>query len=284
MVDWDQWQTLLAIFRHGTYAAAAKSLEVDATTVARRLKLLEKRIGSELFLRENNRLYPSRRCESLLGDLEVASEALRRAEQQSASVEAGAVWRELRMTAPPFLVSRLFAPEISTLARQHRVHVELLGTASKVELTRREADIAIRIEDRWDEPGADTERIAAERIGVLSYAVYSRKDEDPARLPWAGLKEQYVRTTGNDVMVRLAGAAGLQYQVYHFEALAEIVATGIARAMLPRVVAELDPRLAPVSEPVLEQPLWMLFHRQDRDVLHLSAARSWISDLARARL
>jgi len=284
MVDWDQWQTLLAVFRQGTYAGAARSLRVDATTVGRRVKLLEKRLGYELLLRENGRLYPTARCESLLAHIEAAAEALRGAEQESASVEPGAVWRELRMTAPPFLITNLFAPAIAALTRSHPIQVELMGTASKAGLSRREADIAIRIEDRPQDFRVETERIDAEWIGVLRYATYCSAQRDAETLPWAGLKEQYVRTTGSDVMMALAGAAGFRYQAYHFEPLREIAVAGAARVLLPRFMADQDPRLACVSETVLEQPLWMLYHRQDRDVLHLRAARSWIARLARDRL
>lgn len=280
IVDWDQWQTLLAIFRSGTYSRAAGSLGVDATTVGRRLKLLEKHLGYELFLRENGRLYPTRRCESLLSHVEAAAEALRDAEQESAAVESGTVWRELRMTAPPFLITHLFAPAIATLVRKHRIRAELMGTASKVSLTRREADIAIRIEDRPQELKVESERIDAERIGTLTYAIYCHPERDPETLPWAGLMEQYVRTTGSEIMMELASPDGFQYQAYHFEPLKEIVASGVARAMLPRFIADSDRRLCRIGDTVLQQPLWMLYHWQDREIHHLEAARSWVRMIA----
>ena len=284
MVDWDHWQTLLAIFRSGTHSRAAKALGIDATTVSRRLKLLEKSLGHELFLRENSRLYPTRRCEALLSHIEAAAEALRGAERESAAVEPGTVWRELRMTAPPFLVSHLFAPTIYMLARKNRVRAELMGTASKVSLTRREADISIRIEDRAREFKVQSERIDAEQIGALTYAIYCHPEHDPETLPWAGLMEQYVRTTGSEVMMELVGSDGFRYQAYHFEPLQEIVASGIARAMLPRLMADSDRRLSRTSDTVLQQPLWMLSHRQDRGILHLDAARSWIRQVAHHKL
>ena len=280
MVDWDQWQTLLAVFRSGTYSQAAKSLRVDATTVGRRLKLLEKRVGYQLFLRKEGRLYPTNRCESLLSHIETASEALRAAEQESATSDTGAVWRDLRLTAPPFLVRNLFAPAIATLATVHRIRIELMGIESNASLSRREADIAIRIADRPPNLKVKIEQIESEQIGTLGYAVYCASGIDPATLPWAGLAEEYVRTTGSQAMIELAGSEGFQFRAYHFDVLGEIAATGIARTMLPRFVADNDKRLTRVSETVLQQPLWMLSHRQDREVLHLDSARAWLKTIA----
>lgn len=277
MVNWDQWQTLLAVFRSGTYAGAALSLQVNATTVGRRLKLLEQQLGYQLFFRQEGRFYPTHQCEALITHVETASEILRAAEQDSVTSESGVVWRDVRMTAPPFLIKHLFAPAVAELTKVHRIRIELLGTGSHVSLSRREADIAIRIEDRPPPFKAEAGQIDAERIGMLAYAVYCRSDLDPVGLPWAGLMEDYVRTTGSDVMTRLAGGKGFQFRANHFDVLAEIAVTGAARTMLPCIIADGDARLQSVSNIVLEQPLWMLSHRQDRDVHHLKGVRSWIA-------
>lgn len=284
MIDWDQWQTMLAVFRNGTYAGAAQSLGVDATTVGRRLKLLEKHLGYDLFLRQDGRLFPTNRCETLLAHIESADEALRGAEKELATAQLGAVWRTLRLTAPPFLVTHLFAPAIRTLTDPRRMRIELMGTASRAGLSRREADIAIRIHDRPEVFRVETGRIEAEEIGALAYATYCSPDRDPETLPWAGLMEQYVRTSGTRTMLELAGTDGFHYQAYHFEPLREIAAAGVARVMLPRLMGDPDRRLVAASDTVLEQPLWMLYHRQDRDVHHLRAAREWIVAQAGERL
>ncbi|WP_282611209.1 LysR family transcriptional regulator [Pelagibius sp. Alg239-R121] len=279
MIAWDQWHTLLAVFRHGTYATAAKALRIDSTTVGRRLKQLEREVGYELFVRENERLHPTSRCEELLTHIETAAEALRGAEQQSAVDELGAVWRELRITAPPFVVTNLLAPSMDRLTKNLRIKVELIATASKAFLARREADIAIRIDDGPGVTKFDTARIEAEQIGSLEYGIYCAPGRDPESLPWAGLIERYSRSSGSETMLELAGPSGLRYQAHQFETIQKIAASGVARALLPRFIADADPGLTPIGDTILEQPLWMLFHRQDRDILHLKSARAWIKDL-----
>ena len=283
MVDWEQWETLLAVFRGGTFAQAAKTLRVDATTVGRRLKLLERRVGYALFVREDGRLYPTNRCEQLLPHIEAASEALRAAENQTAT-PAGAIWRHLRLTAPPFLITHLLATDVSDLSQSHRIKIELMGASTNVSLSRREADIAVRIDDRPPALKADPDQVRSQSLGSVAYAVYVKQGVDPHTLPWAGLMEEHVRTSGGETMMRLAGTQGFQFRAYLFDSLREIAAAGVARTMLPCFVADRDERLQRVSTTVLEQPLWMLYHRQDDDVPHLKAARQWIKSLARKHL
>lgn len=284
MIEWDQWQTLLAIFRNGSFSKAAKVLKVDATTVGRRLKILESNIGSKLFLRKDGKLYPSSHCETLLAHIEAASEALRAAEHESASSESGAIWRDLRLTAPPFLVRHLLAPQLNTLTQLRRIRIEFLSTTTTISLSRREADIALRIDDRPPDYQFETDQIETEWIGDLTYAIYCKAGESAENLPWAGLREEYVRSSGNLKMIELAGGEGFRFRAFNFDALTEITACGAARTMLPCFCSDPDSRLQKVSDIVLTQPLWMQYHRQDRDIAHLSTTRDWIRGIIEARV
>ena len=284
MISWDHWQTLLTIFRSGTYSKAAQALNIDPTTIGRRLKLLERRLGYSLFLRHDGRLYPTNQCEQLLAHLENAYEALRLAEQSSADSDIGAIWRVIRMSAPLFIVKGIYASSVLALSKEQRVQMELIGTGSNLDLTRREADIAVRIDDHPNSIKVDAENIEAEKIATLSYAVYHRKDTTPEALPWAGLVDTYVRTSGIDVTHKLVGSSGLQFRVSHFDALREIIASGAARGLLPCFSADSDALMVRTGEIALKQSLWMLYHRQDRDVPHLQAARNWVVEQAQSQL
>ena len=79
-------------------------------------------------------------------------------------------------------------------------------------------------------------------------------------------------------MADLTGNDPVLYRAQHFDALAQIVKTGVARALLPDCVARICGGLSRVSDTVLEQPLWLMFHKQDKDVAHLRAARRWIME------
>ena len=236
-------------------------------------------MGHRLFIRDGDRFFPTKECGPLLAHVEAAAEALRDAEQSNPVPDHGAIWRDMRMTAPPFLISNLFAPAVSQSGTRRRIRVELVGTASKAGLQRREADIALRIEDRPGEIRDQHPRIEAEQIGELRYAVYHAVSAGTEELPWAGLLERHLRTSGEEVMSNLAGEDGFRYRTQQFDALREIVACGAARALLPCFMADADQRLIARSNTELRQPLWMLHHQQDLDVPHLRIARGWIQDV-----
>src|ERR1044071_9550418 len=49
MLDWDDLRYFLAIVRRGTLARAGSDLSINATTVGRRLAVLEERVQARLF-------------------------------------------------------------------------------------------------------------------------------------------------------------------------------------------------------------------------------------------
>ncbi len=279
MINWDYWQTLLAVYRTGSFAQAAKSLNIDATTVGRRIKSLEKTLSYSLFIRNEGRLYPSNQCESLLSHIETASEALRWVEQESESTDNGIVWRKLRLAAPPFVIKNIITPNLSDFIKQQRLRIDLISKISNASLSKREVDIAISIDDTFSNKELKIEQIESEKIGEVSYFAYAKKGLDPEKLPWAGLHEGHIRTSGSKAMTKLAGKRGFQYRTNYFESLREFASAGIARVMLPNIVADNNPDLVAISDIVLKQPLIMLYHHQDIEVHHLKDARDWVKSI-----
>ncbi len=284
MIDWDLWHTLLAVSRHGTYLSAARALQVDPTTIGRKIKALERQLGYKLFVRENDKLYPTTQCEDILPNIEAAAEALRGIGDEAAKGDLGAIWRDVRITAPPFLVLHMLAPNLGDLIQNLRINAELIGTADKRLLSRREVDIALRIEDDPNEDMAATNLVCANRIGEIRYGIYHANGTDPDTVPWAGIVERTRRTTGTDAQNQMAGDAGIRYRVNRFEELCQLVAGGSAKAMLPKLVAARDERLAGDGKTVLAQSLWMAYHRQDETTGYLVAMRERITHLVQEML
>ena len=80
MLDWDDLRVFLALARERTLSAAARKLQVDQSTVGRRLAALEKAAGARLFERTPSGYALTAAAESVLEQVE-------QIEQQTVSLE-----------------------------------------------------------------------------------------------------------------------------------------------------------------------------------------------------
>src|SRR4051812_31778560 len=90
MQPWDELRIVLAVSRHGTLAAAASALRINATTVGRRIDAFERRLGAKLFTKARAGLRPTR-----AGD--AAIEAATRIEGELVAFERVARDRDARL-------------------------------------------------------------------------------------------------------------------------------------------------------------------------------------------
>jgi len=143
-ISWDDARLFLAIAEAGSLSAAAKRLRVAQATVSRRIGELEQVLGEPLFLRgvDGARLtaYGERLLEPARRMAEWATELERAAEKGEAKLEG-----VVRITAPPGVAFEFCAP-FAGFMRQHLpdVRLEVVSTTRYLDLTRRDADLALR--------------------------------------------------------------------------------------------------------------------------------------------
>jgi DNA-binding transcriptional LysR family regulator len=145
MIDWDDVRYFLAVARGGSVRAAAARLGVNHSTVLRRIAQLEGRLGTHVFekLPSGYRL------------TDAGQEVLEFANQMEASsnqLETRVFGRDqsvrglLRVTLAPTLATHLLMPDFADFARLHpEVEMEILSAGEPLNLTNREADVAIRV-------------------------------------------------------------------------------------------------------------------------------------------
>ncbi len=145
-MDWDNLRIFLAIARAGQILAAAKSLQLNHATVARRLDALEDGLGVKLFERRTTGAVLTPAGESLLTRVErMESELL----QAGAALPASdaALTGIVRVGAPDGFGTFHLAAELARLANQHQgLTIQLVPLPRTFSLSRREADIVITIE------------------------------------------------------------------------------------------------------------------------------------------
>lgn len=218
---WDDLRTVLMLVRYGSLAGAAEALGVNYTTVARRVRRAEDTLKQPLFDRLSDGYRPTEAARTIAkyaGQMEVAEHNLMRNLQGAETELSG----RLTITAPQLLIANFLSPVIDQFISTYpQIELRILATNGILDLTRLEADLAIRISRN---PG-DTltglrllkqenasfanhdlaERIASDPTSMVDWIVYDAFPDVPK-----GVSPKYpnhrVRLRFDD-MVAMVGAA-----------------------------------------------------------------------------
>jgi DNA-binding transcriptional LysR family regulator len=143
-LDWEQVRLFLAIARGGSLSAASARLGLDVSTVSRRIDRLETELGALLFDRTRDGTTPTALAEHMLPhaeEMELAASRFASAGTKAETEIEGVV----RLTVPPGIADAFVAPALAKLYERHpKLVVELDASVGYADLTRREADLAIR--------------------------------------------------------------------------------------------------------------------------------------------
>lgn len=188
-MDWSDLQLVLAIARGGSLARAATALGVTHTTVGRRLTALERTLGVRLFERTPEGL----RATAAGRDLAETAEPIE-AEVHAASARVqgrdAALRGPLRVTTLDFLFERYRGVFASFVERYPEVELTVTSPVERLSLTRREADVALRLTNR------PSEHLTGRRVDRIEFGVYAarslvdRYGSSWAALPWIGFDER----------------------------------------------------------------------------------------------
>jgi DNA-binding transcriptional LysR family regulator len=280
MIDWDDVRYFLAVARGGSVRAAAERLRVNHSTVLRRIAQLEEHLGSRMFekLPSGYRL------------TDAGEEVIEFAAQMEASsnqLETRVFGRDqsvrglLRVTLAPTLATHLLMPDFADFARRHaEVEMEVLSSDAPVNLTNREADVAIRVVRERSTLPLNLHGLKGPELldGVYMsrdlLAAWRAGPSDPIR--WIvkiidGLpdrtREGEVRTT--EVPFRTTDAG------------AQIVAVrqGLGLTRLPCFVGDADPLLVrvPGTDLRMHGTLWLLTHGETRNTKRVRLFTEFVS-------
>ncbi len=275
-VDWSDLRIVLGLARFGTLAEAARRLQVDPTTVARRVAKAEATLGVRLFDRVEGDWRPTAAGAS-------AAAAAERMEGEAGSLAeavAGAdtlVAGTVRLTTVPLLVDRVLIPALPALLHRHPdLTLELIAEPRSLSLTRREADLAVRLARPTGEQGT-----LARRIGRLEYAAYAPAGADAGSLPWIGYDDSMADLPPAKRTAALAARDGgslVGLRVNDGGGLLQAIRAGIGRGVLPTVVGDRVAGLVRLDDPdaVLERELWLLIHPELRGLARIRAVVEWL--------
>ena len=143
-VDWDDVRHFLALARTGSVRAAGATLGVSHSTVARRVESLETRLGAKLFDRHRDGYLLTEAGHEMVAGAE-------RVEREMAALERGLAGQDARLEGPvrvtctdPFIAKILLRALAGLCAQHPGIELELDADARNLDLSKREADVALR--------------------------------------------------------------------------------------------------------------------------------------------
>ena len=288
MLVWDDLRVFLAIHRTRSHAGAARALGVAPTTVGRRLAALEGAVGARLFARTPDGLAPTAAARALLPSAErMEAEALD-AERSLAGADAR-VSGTVRVTSGDGFANLVLCPALPAFLAAHPgLAVEIRAGPRALDLTRGEADIAIR-NFRPRERSLVIRRLGVERQGL--YAA-------PAYLAARGRPRTTADLDGHDLVLferdldrlrtqawfrELAPRARVSVRTSTTTTMHAACAAGAGLALLSNAFVADDPgfeRVLPrLAAPDLE--IWSVTHGDLRSSARITATLRWLEDLVR---
>jgi DNA-binding transcriptional LysR family regulator len=286
-LDWDDLRYALAIAEAGSLNGAAQCLGVRHTTVLRRLDALEQRLGARLFERRRQGYTPTD-----AGEL-MAAQA-REMQPGIAEMQRRILGRDLQLQGQlrlncAFIAMLYLLPEpLAAFARSHPgITVEVSENSTVVDLSRRDADVALRMS------GEVPEHLVGRKLGEMRMRVYARRgaaDLPQQVLPierlcrdyrWIGYDSERTRRFFDRWMLDHVPPERIVMRMDLLHSAAAMARTGLGLALLPTLVEAFEPELVPVSDVLSDagSPVWLLTHA---DLRHTARVRAFLQHVGTA--
>lgn len=274
-MKWDDLKVFLAVSRSGTMSGAAKLLQVQHSTVSRRVKALEKQLGTNL-VRRHKGTY----------ELTKAGEEIRKAalnvEKEITSVD-GSLLKDnapltgtIRVTTINSLASTILMPMFSAFSKAHpQVDLHISVSNVTVNLTNREADVAIRLSN------APPDTLIGKRVVTVASTIYGSVNylreykAGKSELNWLGVSccgfhEKWTKET--------CGAGKHQFNSDESLLTVSALREGLGVSYLACHIGDGEPTLRRFCEPdrQFNLGLWVLVHPESKPNLRFMAFRDFM--------
>lgn len=278
-MDWEDLRYILAVSREGTLLGAARSLRVSPTTITRRLGTLESSLGTGLFEKLKHGAVLNDQGARVVA---VAEEVERLTAQLDAEVRGRdqTLGGTVRLTATEF-VFRLWMSDFLEFRRRYPgIELELVSTTNVLNLTKREADVAVRLGMRAPE------HLVGTHHATMAYGIYGSRalladDPELDAVPWVAWDLGFSRSVDAWIDAHAPGA-DVVLRVGQMSLMVAALAAGHGVSMLPCLIGDPHPGLCRVGALVEGEPkLWVLTHPELRGSARVRALTSFLRELMR---
>ncbi|HTZ67746.1 MAG TPA: LysR family transcriptional regulator [Roseiarcus sp.] len=262
-LSWDEFRLVKSIAEARSLVGAAELLGVNHSTVFRRLAAVETAVGARLFDRSRAGYEPTSAGEEMIALASTMAESVLEFERRVAGRDIKPTG-ELSVTTPESIGQHFMPAIIAQFQTQNPgIVVELILSNQALDLSRRDADIAIRLTN--DPP----ETLVGRRICTGRFGVYCRRDligelssEPIESVPFIGFSHNYGPALSRRWIEANVAPERLVAKVNSAHCMLQLALQGLGAILLPRFLGDRCPDLTRVGYllPELDLGLWMLTH------------------------
>ncbi|PMJ91541.1 LysR family transcriptional regulator [Vibrio sp. 10N.261.55.A7] len=290
--DWNRTRAFLVTAEEGTLSSAAIALNMTQPTLSRQVSALEKEIGVALFKRVGQRLELTDSGIELLEVArrmgEAACDFSLVAQGQSQKLEGNVVISACQLDAV-FRLPKIIA---SLREKEPGISIEVVVTNSVSDLTRREADIAIR-SFQPTQSHLITRKLGQEVIrlyGVKSYT-HPLREVDPEIM---ARDVQIIGFNKSDEIMERFRQQGLRLTTNNFKVTTDCLLTqvqlcksGLGLMCLTQDVGDCDPQFERAIETAfspIQLPVWVVCHEELHTNLRVRRVFDFVSESLKQHL
>lgn len=261
-INWNNLNTFLAIARNKSLRGAARSLNVNHSTIKRRLDILEQSLGTRLFDRNPEGYILSQSGEQLfISATQMEEEII--SIQRKITGSDNKPFGTVKISIPPAMINSFLSKELANFSRKYPdIEINVKATHRYADIIRGETDVAIRMADEV------SENVVGRRVIQYAKAVYASDDYlknfDPKKYDkysWIGWGDD--KPYQNWVLDTPFPNVPIKHKIFSNAMQIELARNGMGLALLPCFLGDVEPDLVRVSgsEPILSNSLWVLLHK-----------------------
>ena len=262
-LNWEDVKSFAVVTVAGSVRRAAKELKLHHSTVSRRIDSLEQALGTKLFDRKPEGYVLTVAGEELTSTVQDIGSRLNDTERLISGQDRDLSGVVTVALAESFAV-HFFAPRLAEFTKAYpKIEIRMVMTTRRVDISRREADIALRIDNN------PPETLVGKRLFPFYQTAYATPDylakhdleSNPEQARWLAW---YASKTKFPTSTKAAGFGRVPlWGLFPELAMQQAAARGgLGLAMLPCYLGDNDPELVRASpnKPIKSCDIWLLTH------------------------
>ncbi len=280
-MDWDDIRYFLAVARKNSIRGGSALLGVNHSTVSRRINAFEQKLDVRLFDRLPTGYSLTSAGEEMLDSAKRIEEEVNTLDRKVLGRDAE-LSGQIRVTMPAPIVNLITPDLVQFTTTYPGIDLELLVSYEEFNLSKREADIAIRITN------TPPDHLVGRKIIKYTKSVYASKQ----------YLEEYIKTGNTDLLNWIGWDTATDDRwikkstfpdiaIHHLlpDAMSQLAAikAGLGITILPCFMCDVESDLqrVPPATVIPAWDIWLLTHKDLRDTTRIKTFMSFMTDAIR---